>query len=58
MGITRVAAVRRDGARRWALAALQIVHAGTLRNVVRSLVLFILAVSFTWPAHSIGGNLG
>ncbi len=58
MGITRVATVRRDGARRWELAAIHIVHTGTLHNVVRSIVLFILAVSFTWPAHRIDGNLG
>lgn len=34
------------------------VHTVTLRGVVRSLVLFIIAASLTWPAHRVGGNLG
>lgn len=58
MDITQVATVRRDVVRRWELAAVHIVHTGTLHNVVRSVVLCILAVSFTRPDHSIDGNLG
>lgn len=58
MGITRVVTVRHDGARSWKLAAIHIIHTGTLHDVVRSVVLFILAVSFTWPDHGIAGNPG
>lgn len=52
MGITRVANVRRDIVRRWELAAIHIVHTGTLHDVVHNVVLCILTVSFTWPDHS------
>jgi|DewCreStandDraft_2_1066082.scaffolds.fasta_scaffold27564_3 hypothetical protein len=58
MGITQVATVRRDIVRRWELVAVHIVHTGTLHDVVRNVVLCILAVSFTRPDHSIDGNLG
>ncbi len=47
MGITRVAIVSRDVARLWKLATIQIVHTGRLHDVVRSVVLSILAISFT-----------
>ncbi len=58
MDITRVASLRRDGACRWELAATHMVHTGTLHSVMCSVVLFILAVSLTWLAHSVGSNLG
>lgn len=56
MGISRIATLRRDVAHRWELAATQIT--GTLHDVVRSVVLVILSVRPTWPAHNIGGSLG
>ncbi|GIV93867.1 MAG: hypothetical protein KatS3mg056_2576 [Chloroflexus sp.] len=54
----RVATLRRAGARRWAPAATPIVQTGTPHGIVRSVVLFILAVNRVWPAHSTGVNLG
>ena len=32
-------------------------RSGTLHDVGRRVVLFIMAVSLTWPAHRVGGNL-
>ncbi|GIV94894.1 MAG: hypothetical protein KatS3mg056_3603 [Chloroflexus sp.] len=58
MGIIRVAISGHDVVRRWELATTHMVHTVTLRGVVRSIVLFIIAVRLTWPAHSVGGNLG
>ncbi len=58
MAITRVATLRCNVARRWELVATQMVHTVTLHSVVRSIVRFIIAVSLTWPAHSVGSKLG
>ncbi len=59
MGITRGATLRGDVACRWEWTATQYgsYRSVTLHRVMRSVVLFIMAISFTWPAHSIGGNL-
>lgn len=56
MGITGAATVRRDVAHLWELAVTHIVHTGRLHDAVRSVVLFILAVSFMRHAHGIGSN--
>jgi hypothetical protein len=32
-------------------------RSATLHDVVRRVVLFIIAGSLSWPAHSVGGNL-
>ncbi len=58
MGIIRVATSKRDVVRLWELATTPIVHTVTLHGVVRSVVLFIIVVSFTWTDHRVGGNLG
>lgn len=58
MAINRVATLRSDVARLWELVATHMVHTVTLYSVVRSIMLFIIAVSLTWPAHSEGSKLG
>ncbi len=57
MCTTRVATMRRDGARPWGLAAPHIVHAVTPYRVEGKVVLFILAVILLGLLTAISGNL-
>ncbi len=58
MGVIQVVTVRRDESRPWELTTSHMVHTVMLHGVVHNIVPFIVAVSLTWPAHNVGGNLG